>query len=67
MKQTALKVEHRRTQYALPPYAIAALFWNISFSAGNNSFPSFFFFFKETIVLNSLFMINCSCWTDFFF
>ena len=45
MKQTALKVEHRRTQYALPPYAIAALFWNISFSAGNNSFPSFFFFF----------------------
>ena len=31
------------------------------------SFLLSFFFFKETIVLNSLFMINCSCWTDFFF
>lgn len=26
-----------------------------------------FHFQQERIVLNSLFMINCSCWTDFFF
>lgn len=43
MKQTVLKVELRRTQYVLPPYAIAVLFCNILFSSGKNSFKQFIY------------------------
>lgn len=56
MKQTVLKVELRRTQYVLPPYAIAVLFCNILFSSGKNSFKQFIY--DQLQLLGRLFFLN---------
>lgn len=73
MKQTVLKVELRRTQYVLPPYAMAVLFCNILFSAGKNSFKQFiydqlqllgrFFFFLILRIMAQMAYCHPAYWT----